>query len=91
MSPDDVKVAMVAMVGTANKRKHFQKEVFLKGKWNFLVRAHSSLFNPPGLFWLTSFISKTKKNTFKKNNTKKNTQKKNREMISDRSYFLTTF
>lgn len=85
MSPDDVKVAMVAMVGTANKRKHFQKEVFLKGKWNFLVRAHSSLFNPPGLFWLTSFISKTK------NNTKKNAQKKNHEMISDRSYFLTTF
>lgn len=76
MSQDDVKVAMVAMVGTATKRKHFQKEVFLKGKWNFLVRAHSSLFNPLGLFWLTSFISKTKKNTFKKKHRKKHTQKK---------------
>ena len=76
MSPDDVKVAMVAMVGTANKRKHFQKEVFLKGKWNFLVRAHSSLFNPPGLFWLTSFISKTKKTRLKKTTQKKtHTQK----------------
>lgn len=84
MSPADVKVAMVAMLGTANKSQEtFSKKVFLKGKWNFLVRAHSSLFNPPGLFWLTSFISKTKRTRFKKT-TQKKKHKKNHEMISYR-------
>lgn len=36
MSPDDVKVAMVAMVGTANKKETFSKRGFSKRKMEFL-------------------------------------------------------